>query len=162
MYLDEVDSVLSAQGLNKADVSGLIAVLCEDAQVGSPPVECLDALMETTAHTVVDKGLLEDLLHSGHDVHGLGASLGGPGLNHFCISFLRHGTSLLGVCEYAEGRMVKDAERKKDTYMQILMHKAAQKGFCHCAEGIHSLRSDISWFHNFRLPFLEYHINTSK
>lgn len=83
--LQEVDSVLSAQGLNETHVGGLIAVLSQDAQVSSPLVQGLGALRESTCNTVMNEGLFEDLLQGSEDIHNLG-SLGLSRLNDLCIS----------------------------------------------------------------------------
>ena len=60
--LDQVDFVLGAESLNELDVLGLRASLDEDAQMGLALVEGLGALTETTGETVVDEGILQDLL----------------------------------------------------------------------------------------------------
>ena len=60
--LDEVDLVLCAECLDELDVLGLRASLDEDAQMGLALVEGLGALTETTGETVVDEGILQDLL----------------------------------------------------------------------------------------------------
>ena len=60
--LDEVDLVLGAEGLNELDVLGLSAGLNENAKMGLALVEGLGALTETTGETVVDEGILQDLL----------------------------------------------------------------------------------------------------
>jgi len=61
---DEVDFVLSAESLNELDVLGLRAGLDKDAKMGLALVEGLGALAETTSKTVVDEGVLQDLLES--------------------------------------------------------------------------------------------------
>ena len=60
--LDEVDLVLGTESLNQLDVLGLSAGLDEDAEVGLALVESLGALAETASETVVDEGVLQDLL----------------------------------------------------------------------------------------------------
>ena len=60
--LDQVDLVLGAEGLNELDVLGLSAGLDEDTEVGLALVEGLGALAETASETVVDEGVLQDLL----------------------------------------------------------------------------------------------------
>jgi len=60
--LDEVDAVLIAETLNELGVVGLVAVLGQDAEEGLALVEDLDGLAKTLGHTVVENGLLEDLL----------------------------------------------------------------------------------------------------
>lgn len=60
--LDQVDLVLSAEGLNELDVLGLSACLDEDAQVGLALVQGLGALAETAGETVVNEGVFQDLL----------------------------------------------------------------------------------------------------
>ena len=60
--LDEVDLVLSAESLNELDVLGLRARLDEDAKVSLTLVERLGALAQTTSETVVDEGVLQNLL----------------------------------------------------------------------------------------------------
>ena len=60
--LDEVDLVLGTEGLNELDVLSLRASLDEDAKVGLTLIEGLGALTETTSETVVDEGVLQDLL----------------------------------------------------------------------------------------------------
>ena len=60
--LDEVDLVLSTEGLNELDVLGLSARLDEDAQVRLTLVKRLGALAQTTSETVVDEGVLQNLL----------------------------------------------------------------------------------------------------
>ena len=61
--LDEVDLVLGTEGLNQLDVLGLSAGLDEDAEVGLTLVEGLGALAETAGETVVNEGVLQDLLN---------------------------------------------------------------------------------------------------
>lgn len=60
--LDEVDLVLSTEGLNELDVLGLSARLDEDAQVRLTLVKRLSALTETASKTVMDERVLQDLL----------------------------------------------------------------------------------------------------
>ena len=60
--LDQVDLVLRAEGLDELDVLGFGARLDEDAQVRLALVKRLRALAETASETVVDKGVLQDLL----------------------------------------------------------------------------------------------------
>ena len=60
--LDEVDFVLSAEGLDELDVLGLSAGLNEDAQVSLALVESLGALAETAGETIVNECVLQDLL----------------------------------------------------------------------------------------------------
>lgn len=60
--LDEVDLVLSTQRLDEFDVFGLCASLHEDAKVGLPLVQRLGAFTESTRKTIVDEGILQDLL----------------------------------------------------------------------------------------------------
>ena len=60
--LDQVDFVLGAQGLDEFDVLCLGARLDEHAEVGLAFVQGLGALAETTSKTVVDEGVLQDLL----------------------------------------------------------------------------------------------------
>ena len=62
--LDEVDLVLGAESLDELDVLGLCAGLDEDAKVGLTLVEGLGALTETASETVVNEGVLQDLLQS--------------------------------------------------------------------------------------------------
>jgi hypothetical protein len=59
---DQIDLVLSAEGLNEFDVLGLRAGLDEDAKVGLTLVEGLGALTETTSKTIVDEGIFQNLL----------------------------------------------------------------------------------------------------
>jgi len=93
-HLDQVNVVLSAEGLHKLAISGLIDVLGKDAKVGGALVKGLGALGQSAGQSVVDEGLLENLLQSSEDVHDLGG-LGGGSLSdnisivHFRISF-RH------------------------------------------------------------------------
>ena len=54
--------MLGAEGLNELDVLGFRARLDEDAKVGLTLVERLRALAETASETVVDEGVLQDLL----------------------------------------------------------------------------------------------------
>ena len=61
--LDQVDLVLGAESLNELDVLSLRAGLDEDAKVGLTLVEGLSALTETASETVVNEGVLQDLLH---------------------------------------------------------------------------------------------------
>ena len=61
--LDEVDLVLSAEGLDELDILGLSARLDEDAQVRLALVKGLRTLAETTSETVVNKSVLQNLLH---------------------------------------------------------------------------------------------------
>ena len=60
--LDQVDLVLGAKSLNELDVLGLRARLDEHAQVRLALVQGLRALTETTGETVVNEGVLQDLL----------------------------------------------------------------------------------------------------
>ena len=60
--LDQVDFVLSAQGLNELDILRLGASLDKHAEVGLALVQGLGALAETTSKTVMDEGVLQDLL----------------------------------------------------------------------------------------------------
>ena len=76
--LEQVDLVLVAESLDELEVLGLVAGLDKNAKVGLAAVEGLGALTETASKTVVDKGLLEDLLESVLDGHG--ALGGGSGL----------------------------------------------------------------------------------
>ena len=66
--LDEVDLVLSAEGLNELDVLGLSAGLDEDAKVGLTLVEGLGALAETAGETVVNESVLQDLLNDSQTI----------------------------------------------------------------------------------------------
>ncbi len=59
---DQVDLVLSAEGLNQLDVLGLSASLDENAQVGLTLVQGLSTFTETAGKAVVDEGVLQDLL----------------------------------------------------------------------------------------------------
>jgi hypothetical protein len=59
--LQELDLVLSAQGLDETDVLLLFAGLSEDTQMGLTAIQGLDGLTETTGKTVVDHGATEDL-----------------------------------------------------------------------------------------------------
>lgn len=63
--LNEVDLVLGTERLNELDILGLSASLDEDAQVGLAFVEGLGALAETASKTVVNKGVLQNLLEVG-------------------------------------------------------------------------------------------------
>lgn len=63
--LNEVDLVLGTERLNELDILGLSASLDEDAQVGLAFVEGLGALAETASKTVVNKGVLQNLLEIG-------------------------------------------------------------------------------------------------
>ena len=60
--LDQVDLVLRAECLNQLDVLGLRARLDEDAQVGLTLVQRLSTLAKTASKTVVDEGVLQNLL----------------------------------------------------------------------------------------------------
>ena len=60
--LDEVNLVLSTEGLNELDVLGLSAGLDEDAKVSLTLVESLGTLAETTSETVVNECVLQNLL----------------------------------------------------------------------------------------------------
>ena len=60
--LNQVNLVLGAEGLDELDVLGLRARLDEDAQVSLTLVERLGALAQTTSKTVVDEGVLQNLL----------------------------------------------------------------------------------------------------
>ena len=72
--------MLGAESLDELEVLGLVAGLDEDAKVGLTPVKGLGTLTETASKTVVDEGLLEDLLESLLDGHGaLGGGGGGLG-----------------------------------------------------------------------------------
>lgn len=54
--------MLSAKGLDELNVLGLSARLVENAKVSLALVKGLGALAETAGESVVDHGLLEDLL----------------------------------------------------------------------------------------------------
>lgn len=56
------EDVLGAESLDELDVLGLSAGLVENAEVSLALVESLGALAESTRKTVVDEGLLEDVL----------------------------------------------------------------------------------------------------
>lgn len=60
--LDEVDLVLSTESLNELNVLCLRAGLNKDAKVGLTLVEGLGTLAETTSETIVDQGVLQNLL----------------------------------------------------------------------------------------------------
>ena len=60
--LDEVNLVLSTEGLDELDVLGLSAGLDEDAKVSLTLVESLGTLAETTSETVVNECVLQNLL----------------------------------------------------------------------------------------------------
>ena len=60
--LDEVDLVLSAQGLDELDVLGFRACLDEDAKMSLALVKCLGCLAQTAGKTVMYKRVLQDLL----------------------------------------------------------------------------------------------------
>ena len=62
--LDEVDLVLGTESLDELDVLGLCAGLNEHAKVGLTLVEGLGALTETASKTVVNKGVLQNLLYT--------------------------------------------------------------------------------------------------
>ena len=62
--LDQVDFVLRAQGLDELDVLGLSARLDEHTQVRLALVKRLRALAQTASKTVVDEGVLQNLLHN--------------------------------------------------------------------------------------------------
>ena len=62
--LDEVDLVLGAEGFNELDVLSLCAGLDENAKVGLTLVKGLCALTETASKTIVNEGVLQDLLHT--------------------------------------------------------------------------------------------------
>lgn len=64
--LEEVDLVLVAKSLDKLDVLLLGAGLDEDTEVSLTSVEGLGALSETSGKSIVDEGLLEDLLRRRH------------------------------------------------------------------------------------------------
>lgn len=61
--LDQVDLVLGAESLNELYVLSLRAGLDEDAKVSLTLVEGLGALAQATGKTVVDKGVLQNLLY---------------------------------------------------------------------------------------------------
>lgn len=60
--LDEVDLVLGAEGFDEAEVLGFGAGLDEDAEMGLAFVEGLGGFTETASESVVDEGVLQDLL----------------------------------------------------------------------------------------------------
>ena len=62
--LDEVDLVFSTEGLDELDVLGFRAGLNEDAQVRLAFVKRLRTLTKTTSETIMDEGVLQDLLQS--------------------------------------------------------------------------------------------------
>lgn len=80
--LDEVDVVLVAETLDQLDVVGLVAVLGKNAENGLTLVKDLDGLAETAGDSVVENGLLEDLLEGILNAH---LSTGGSGKSN--ISF---------------------------------------------------------------------------
>ena len=63
--LDEVDLVFSTEGLDELDVLGFRAGLNEDAQVRLAFVKRLRTLTKTTSETIMDEGVLQDLLYVG-------------------------------------------------------------------------------------------------
>ena len=60
--LDQVDLVLRTESFDQLDVLGLRARLNENAQMRLTLVERLRALAETASKTVMDEGVLQDLL----------------------------------------------------------------------------------------------------
>ena len=62
--LDKVDFVLSAERLNELNILGLRAGLDENAQMGLALVQGLGALTETASETVMDEGVLQNLLYN--------------------------------------------------------------------------------------------------
>ena len=66
--LDEVNLVLSTEGLDELDVLGLRAGLDEHAEVGLALVEGLGALAETAGETVVNESVLQDLLNDSQTI----------------------------------------------------------------------------------------------
>ena len=61
--LDKVDFVLSAERLDELNILGLRASLDEDAQMGLALVQSLGALTETASETVMNEGVLQNLLY---------------------------------------------------------------------------------------------------
>jgi len=62
--LDQVDLVLGAESLDELDVLALSAGLVENAEMSLALVEGLGSLAETAGKTVVDEGVLENVLES--------------------------------------------------------------------------------------------------
>lgn len=67
--LDQVDLMLSAEGLHQLDVHGLVAVGCKDAEMGLTLVEGLSSLTDTTGEAIVDECGLQHFRESGVDIH---------------------------------------------------------------------------------------------
>jgi len=93
--LDEADFVLSAERLDKLDVFGLRAGFDEDAEMGLALVQSLGALTKTASETIMDEGVLQNLLKSllygKFTFRGLGGDLDdGFGGNGNVISSVRH------------------------------------------------------------------------
>jgi hypothetical protein len=66
---DNTDLTLSAQGADELLVLFVLAVLGKAAKTGGAAVEGLGTFMETLAESVMNEGLLEDLLQGVQDVH---------------------------------------------------------------------------------------------
>lgn len=62
--LDQVDFVLGAESLDQLDVLGFRASLDEDAEVGLTLVERFSTLTETASKTIVNEGVLQNLLQA--------------------------------------------------------------------------------------------------
>jgi hypothetical protein len=62
--LDQVDVVLGAQRDDELDVLGLSASLNKDAKMRLALVECLGSLSKTASKSIVEKSVLQDLLHN--------------------------------------------------------------------------------------------------
>lgn len=115
--LDEIDLVFSAEGFDELDVFGFRAGLDEHTKVSLALVEGLSSLAKTTSETVVNKGILQNLLDARRDTQNntrsivsvtnlksildgklaLGSSLGGNldlsrGVDWNFISSVRHPT----------------------------------------------------------------------
>ena len=62
--------MLSAESFNKLSVLWLVVIGGEHTEVSLALIEGLGALVETTGKTIMNKGVLNDLLEGGHNVHG--------------------------------------------------------------------------------------------
>ncbi len=76
---DEVNLSLSAESTDQLGVLSIVARLGQAAQTGGTLVEGLGTLVETFEETIVDQGLLQDLLQRLEDGHLLNLGFSGNG-----------------------------------------------------------------------------------
>lgn len=67
--LDQRNLAISTESLNQTGVHSLIAILSKEANLGNTTVQSLHSQTETTLESLMVKSVLQNLRHSGHDVH---------------------------------------------------------------------------------------------